>query len=223
MTYLTVWPHHEKLLAWLNRFGFAHHTDDNGERVMAKWLVPPPGAVPLPALQHAIRYGPRALKVENAHVVPIKYHFHDRLLPDSDDQQMLLDNEPCGNAIRKAYLCRSPSRLLEPGHLLAFLRTQPQHEARVTAVGVVEQTLVSTEPSEVATFVRGRTVYTYREIDEMCAKGEVLAILFRFDTRISPAWSASSLKSAKVMTSSPQSIARVPEEGVTWIRTKLDA
>ncbi len=224
IAYLTAWSHHEKLLAWLTRFGFFHHlTNDAGERVMVKQLVPPPGAEPLSPLEHAIAYGPRALKVHDAHIVPIKYYFHDRLLPDSGDQPTLLENEPCGNAIRKAYLCRAPSRLLRPGHLLAFLRTEPRFEARVTAVGVVEQTLASSEPSEVATFVRGRTVYTYREIEQMCAKGEVLAVLFRLDTRISPAWSASSLKSARVMTSSPQSIARVPEEGVRWIRTKLDA
>ncbi|WP_032392020.1 GNAT family N-acetyltransferase [Rhodococcoides fascians] len=222
--YLTVWPKHEKLISWLQQFGFTEHAStEEGELVMAKHRLPPPGQTPLAPLEHAVRYGPRSLRVEEAHVVPIRHHYHDRLLPDSDDQGSLFENEPCGNAIRKAYLCRSNTRLLEPGHLLAFLRTKPDEQARITAVGVVEQTLVSTRPSQIAAFVRGRTVYDYQEIDRMCSEGSVLAVLFRLDTRISPPWPASTLRTAGVMSVSPQSIARVPKKGITWIRSQLDA
>lgn len=222
--YLTAWPKHEKLVGWLKQFGFFQHTvTADGELVMAKHRVPPPGQVPLAPLDHAIRYGPRSLRIEEAHVVPIRHHYHDRLLPDSDDQGSLFENEPCGNAIRKAYLCRSNTRLLEPGHLLAFLRTKPDEEARVTAVGVVEQTLVSARPSQIAAFVRGRTVYDYQEIERMCSRGSVLAVLFRLDTRTSPPWPAATLRAAGVMSTSPQSIARVSAGGVGWIRTQLDA
>lgn len=222
VAYLTAWPHHEKLTGWLERFGFRHHaTQGNGELVMVKQFTPNPGQPPLAPLEHAIRYGPRSVRVERAYLVPIRATYHARLLPDSDNQISLLENEACGNAIRKAYLCHAGIRKLEPGDVLLFLRTQQHVEARVTAVGVVEQTVVSEEPYEVAAFVAGRTVYSYREIQAMCAAGEVLAIRFRLDRRVDPPWRAGTLVGGKVMTRSPQSIATVPEEGVRWVREQL--
>ncbi|AWB91157.1 GNAT family N-acetyltransferase [Aeromicrobium chenweiae] len=222
--YMTVHPHHEKLLAWLEKFGFTHHDDqDNGELVMVKRLEPRAGAEPIHPLEHAVTFGPVSLRVLDAHLVPIRYHLHDRLLPDSSPQTSLFPNEPCGNAIRKAYLCRSPSRKLKPGDTLAFLRTKPTEAARITAIGVVEQTFVSVDPAEVAARVRGRTVYSYVEIAQMCAQGEVLVVLFRLDRRVDPPWSAGTLNHAGVMSRSPQSIAQIKPEGVRWLRTELDA
>jgi hypothetical protein len=222
VAYLTAWPRHEKLTGWLEHFGFFHHaTQANGEMVMVKQLTPAPGQPPLPPLEHAIRYGPRSVRVGRAYVVPIKASYHARLLPDSDNQLSLLENEACGNAIRKAYLCHAGIRNLSPGDLLLFLRTHTHEQAKVTAVGVVEQTLVSQEPDQVAVFVAGRTVYSYREIHALCASGPVLAIRFRFDRRVDPPWPAPALVSAKVMTRSPQSIATVPEEGARWVREQL--
>jgi hypothetical protein len=219
---MTVWPRHEKLTGWLERFGFRHHaTQPNGELVMVKQFTPARGQPLLTPLEHAIRYGPRSVRVERAFLVPIRAAYHARLLPDSDDQTSLLENEACGNAIRKAYLCHANIRKLRPGDALLFLRTQEHVEARVTAVGVVEQTRVSEEPDEVAAFVAGRTVYSYREIHAMCAAGEVLAIRFRLDRRVDPPWRAHALAGGKVMTRSPQSIATVPEEGVQWVREQL--
>lgn len=225
--YMTVKDHHEKLLAWLERFGFtmdAHR--DSHERIMVKHLNPLPGAPTLEPLDHAVAFGPRSVRVLRAHVVPIQYDLHDRLLPDSSPQISLFENEPCGNAIRKAYICRSPSRQLVPGDLLAFLRTRTS-STRLTAVGVVEQTFLSNDPAEIAARVRGRTVYSYAEIERLCIDATstrpVLTILFRLDRRIEPPWSAATLNLAGVMKRSPQSIARISPKGVQWLRTELDA
>lgn len=220
--YMTVWPHHEKLIGWLSRFGFVEHaTTPDGERVMAKTFVPGPAERPLDPLAHQIRFGPRAILVERAYIVPIQARFHERLFPDSEDQASLLGNEACGNAIRKAYLCHAAIRRLEPGDTVAFLRTERKARARLTAVGVVEETLVSDEPDQVAAFVAGRTVYSYEEITALCAHAKVLAILFRLDRRVDPPWPGPMLAASGVMASSPQSITTVPQTGVEWLREQL--
>ena len=145
--------------------------------VMVKRFEPPAGADPKDPLDHHVTYGPRSVRVNRLFWVPIQARFHQRLLPDSDAQASLLGNEACGNAIRKAYLCRAMIRGLAPGDTLAFMRTEAGSESHVTAVGVVEKTLVSRQPEELAAFVAGRTVYSLREIRDKCEAGEVLAVL----------------------------------------------
>jgi hypothetical protein len=218
--YLTVWEHHRALTGWLESFGFRPHgRNGNGELVRVKRFARPEGAPALAPLEHNIEYGPRALRIDRMFVVPIQDRFHNRLFPDSDDQGSLLENESCGNAIRKAYLCHSNSRLLIPGDTLAFLHTGAG-ESHVTAVGVVEQTLASDDPTRLAAFVAGRTVYSYHEICSMCDK-EVLAVLFRLDRRVAPSWARRTLISKGVIRASPNSIATVPLKGVEWARTQL--
>lgn len=220
--YLTVWPRHRELIGWLGRFGFVHHTTTaDGQQVLAKQFKPAPGADPLHPLAHHVAYGPRSLRLERLYWVPIKERFHARLLPDSDDQLSLLGNEACGNAIRKAYLCRANIRQLRPGDALAFIRTGAG-PSRATAVGVVEKTLASQDPEEVATFVSGRTVYSLREIQQMCEVGEVLAILFRFDRRLEPPWLLEDLKQRGALNGPTQSITTATKEGTTWARQQLD-
>lgn len=219
--YLTVWEHHGDLIGWLGRFGFFHHgATAEGELVLAKHFVPPPGAAALAPLPHHVAYGPRSLRVERVFWVPIQDRFHSRLLPDSDEQRSLMGNEACGNAIRKAYLCRANTRQLRPGDTLGFLRTGAG-TSRVTAVGVVENTLASRDPTEVAAFVTGRTVYSLREIRRMCEVGEVLAVLFRFDRRLEPPWLLDDLKQRGALNGPPQSITAATEEGTTWVREQL--
>jgi len=224
VAYMTVLPRHEKLLGWLNRFGFfSQATMPDTQLVMAKRFVPPAREARLAPLEHEVRYGPRSMLVERPYIVPIKVTYHQRLFPDSEDQLALLDNEDCGNAIRKAYLCQANIKQLEPGDTLLFLRTGGRGESRITAAGVVEETLRSSDPDEIAAFVAGRTVYSYAEICGMCGEREVLAILFRLDRKIDPPWYRDDLKRRNVMTSSPQSIASVREAGVQWITEQLDA
>lgn len=220
--YLTVWEHHGDLIGWLGRFGFLQHEiSSSGEVVLVKHFAPPPAAGQLEPLAHHVAYGPRALRVERLFWVPIQDRFHARLLPDSDDQLSMLANEACGNAIRKAYLCRANIRQLQPGDTLAFLRTGKGH-SRATAVGVVENTLRSQDPEEVAAFVTGRTVYSLGEIKQMCNVGEVLAVLFRFDRRLEPPWLLDDLKQRGALNGPPQSITTATGEGTTWARLQLD-
>ena len=189
--------------------------------VYVKRLAPQPGDPPLPALGHAVEYGPGSAHAERAFLVPIQSKWHRRLLPEAD-WQLALDplGEPCGNAIRKAYLCRSPSRLLLPGDLLVFILTG-EGVARATCTGVVEDTLASSDPDSIVAFVGSRTVYSVPEIRSMTRSGEVLAIRFRLDRVLPRPWTADTLRSRHVMVSTPQSIATAQPEGVEWLRTQL--
>lgn len=221
--YVTAYPSKRPLIDWLSHFGFAEIAcQPDGEIAMAKHLRPPDGARRLPALEHAVKYGPRNLLIDQAHVVPIQKRYHRRIFPDSQTQLSLLENEPCGNAIRKAYLCRSSTRKLRQGDTLLFLQTG-DGPAKVDTIGIVESTLVSHDPAEVVTFVRNRTVYSLREIQDFCAQGDVLSIRFRLDRTLRPGWTVKQLQETDVVTRSPQSIAMVPEKGVPWVRQQLGA
>jgi hypothetical protein len=188
---------------------------------MVKHLLPPPGAQPLAPLEHAVAYGPGSVLVEGAHVVPIKSHWHHRLLPEADRQGDLFQGlEGCGNAIKKAYLCHANTRRVVPGDVLLFLRTHAG-PSEVTAVGVVEQTLVSAVPEEVIEAVGSRTVYTAEEIAVMCERGDILILRFRLDRTLDEPWKSTTIQAAGLLTGPPQTITEVKREGVEWIRDRL--
>lgn len=100
------------------------------------------------------------------------------------------------------------------GFTLQYLRS-------ITVLGVVEDTLVSSLPTEVARYVGKRTVYRFDEIESLCQR-EVLAILFRQAWILKNPITLKNLVTNGVITSAPQSIVTVPEEGVKWLQTRLD-
>lgn len=222
--FVEVLPTVETLPGWLEEFGFMElpgAQTSRGENVFVKRLEPDTSAGFLSPLNHAIRYGPGALLVERAFLVPVQDRWHQRLLPEAEAQLSLTPLvEACGNAIRKAYLCRSNSRRLIPGDVVIFLRTG-SGEAQATSAGVVESVCVSSDPNHLAGFVGTRTVYSMSEIESLCSGREVLAIRFRFDRVLPETWSASTLRSAGVMVNTPQSVTQVRSQGVSWIRTQL--
>ena len=222
--YVEVMPDAVALLGWLDDFGFralSGASTPRDEVALVKDLAPLSSATPLSPLAHNIAYGPGSVLVERAHVVPIKDDWHHWLLPEADRQQDLFPGiDPCGNAIRKAYLCRANTGLVQPGNLLLFLRTG-SGKAHITSVGVVEDILRSQEPAAVVRFVGSRTVYTATEIAGQCSRGPVLAIRFRLDRVLAQPWTAEAVRSHNVMNGTAQTIARVPKEGVLWLRKQL--
>jgi len=125
--FLTVLEKHEVLIALLEDFGFRALPDlrtEVGELVFEK----PHGPLEddsLSALEYHVRYGPPALRLTgpNGFVVPIEPRWHRVLFPDAEPVEadalfpatLGLTTQPFGNALRKAYLCNAPSRLLRPG------------------------------------------------------------------------------------------------------------
>lgn len=224
--YVEVLPGKADLLGWLYRFGFVvvdGADAPNGQVVLRKALKPPPGAELLDPLHHETTYGPGSIRLQRAHAVPIQNQWHHLLFPDADPQgDLFAGTDGCGNAIRKAYLSRAQTRQIAPGDALLFLRTG-SGESAFSTVGVVEDTLVSNDPDEIVRFVGVRTVYSRIQIAEMCASGDVLAILFRHDRVIAQPISLSEALAAKVLKAAPQSAMTLSEEAVTWLRQRLDA
>lgn len=223
--YLSVLANKESLRYWLPKFGFYElpERNESGELLFAKELTPSSDLDAMDPLDVAKRYGPGVVRVERAYAVPIQPRYHQVLFPDIEAQQSILPDEPCGNAIRKAYLSRSGINQLSPGDLLVFIRTGGKGQTAPTAVGVVESTRRSANPTEIAEAVRGRTVYSYREIQKLCALSSVLSVRFRFDRRVDKLWSMKDLETNAGLTRAPQSIARISKEGTAWIRQELAA
>lgn len=224
--YLEVLPEKGALINWLASFGFTlleGSTTIRSEQIYVKAFQPSPACRQPSPLGYNVLYGPGAILIEQAHIVPIQARWHRRLLPEAEAQiSFLASGDACGNAIRKAYLCHAPTRQVGEGNALLFLRTTIRGTAAVTAIGVTEATLVSRRSSEIIAFVGNRTVYTADEIEGLCLNGAVLAIRFRLDRVLSPSWSRRVLQTAGVLQGNAQTIQRVQGEGATWIRQQLD-
>ena len=167
------------------------------------------------------RYGPRFLKMDGAqsYVVPIKPEFHALLFPDAEEQLSLSAGaHPFGNSIRKAYLCHAQVRQVQPGDVLLFYRSHQGQGVRI--VGVAEDTLVSDNAATIARFVGTRTVYSYKQIQEMAAK-PVLVILFRQARILTPAVPLKDLRSNGVVRGVPQSIVAAQEEARPYLTRLL--
>ncbi len=221
---MEVLPIRDTLIAWFQSFGFVvaeGSTTSRKELVLVKELIPSSASRQLSALDFNIAYGPGAVRAELIHIVPIQPRFHRLLFPEAEQQHSLFPRlQPCGNAIRKAYLCNASSRLVHVGDTLIFVKSGSNSCA--SAIGVVESTLVSNSPEEIVAYVGNRTVYSVEEIQKLCERGETLAIRFRMDRVLSPSWPKAELQAAGVLTGTGQSIQRVRKDGIEWIRTRLD-
>lgn len=231
-TYLTIFPEHELLIAVLEAFGFeqAGTQKKNGrtELLYLKRLRAPP-SVPLAAAdQYYRRYFPsfRDDVAVRKFLVPIQPAWHARLFPEyrEDPRQARLDDfvdqqaelsDPAGNAIRKAYLCHSPNRSAAPGDLLLFYRSQG--DRRVTHLAVVEATKLCITTEEVVKFVGNRTVIPLNQIESMCSRSPVLALLF---------WNTGPISAEQPRgvplpqdTPWPQSISEIGEKGYRQLRS----
>ena len=225
--WLTVFERHAALITMLEDFGFERLQDETplGELVMVKHLTPTDGATRDHFAYHS-HFGPPAVDLSldgGVYVIPIQPRYHGRLFPDHPREQarLLPDDDPFGNALRKAYLSRSLIAPLPRGATILFYRSDDWQA--ITAVGVVEQSMRSGDPSDVAAFAGQRTVYSYEEIETMAHRA-VLAILFRQDRLLDPPWPLDDLRAAGVLNAAPQSITQVhSEEGIQWLTNRLAA
>lgn len=228
--FVEVGPHHARLVALLEDFGFADTTlrTVSEELVLHKSRRPHP-TVTLDDLEFHVAYGPPALRITTARLVPIEPRWFDQLFPDSPVSRSApatlpmfgdVETRPWGNALRKAYVSFRVHRSVNRGDTLLFYRSQDLQA--VAAVGVVEATCVSGDPDELITFMGQRTVYSPEEIEFFCRRGgQVTAMIFRQDRFVEPAWPRELLDRHGVVRGWPQTIAQVPEEGVVWLRTQL--
>jgi hypothetical protein len=218
--FLSVFRHHEQLIELLEDFGFRGHETPTplGELVFSKPLDPNLEPVqPAGALEQHVRYGPPHLPMGVPwYLVPIEPRYSRVLFPDCQSQATLLPGRyPFGNALRKAYLSRSPLREMQPGSILVFYGSRVQKAA--FALGVVEETFRSTAPDEIARRVARRSVYSFEEITRLCSGRAVLSILFRYAERLVKTLPYEELLRSGVLQGPPQSIQTVPSEGIEWL------
>jgi hypothetical protein len=218
--YVTVFNHHPELIRLLEDFGFSRLDKKTslGEHIYAKpVLAEAEGKETLSALDYHIRYGPRRFLVdeEAVYLVPIQPRYADRLFPETAVQLLFHDDNPCGSAIRKAYLCHSQIKALPSGSVLVFYRSE--RIQGLIAVGIVEQTFRSRNREEVAREVAKRTVYSLEEISGMCEK-EVLVILFRQAIILDSVVLEMTAIEHRIMKRAPQSVMKVRKEGLPWLR-----
>ncbi len=222
-----VFERHTALVAMLEDFGFERNPGETplGELAMVKRLTPAAGAARDHFDYHS-RFGPPAVDIsrgDGVYVIPIQPRYHARLFPDHPREQarLLPDDDPFGNALRKAYLSRSPVAPLPRGATLLFYRSDDWRA--IAAVGVVEHSMRSDDPATVAALAGQRTVYSYAEIESM-VQPTALAILFRQDRLLDPLWPFGDLQAAGVLNAPPQSITQVQsEDGVAWLTSRLAA
>ncbi len=223
--WITVFPRHRELIDLLESFGFTPHDKRHDEQRLVKHLVPPPGAADqMEALEYHVAFGPPALKIteDQTFIVPIRPAYHWTLFPDMPgDQMSLLPPRPHGNALRKAYLSRANLRTVKPGATLLFYRSRDM--MAVTAVGVVEQVLISKDADAILHFVGTRTVYSATEVRDMTMGGEVLALLFRHDRFVEPPIGRNELVNVGVICNAPQAMMSARPEGIPWLRKHLGA
>ncbi|MXW23979.1 MAG: GNAT family N-acetyltransferase [Chloroflexi bacterium] len=224
--WLTVFDRHAQLIAMAEDFGFERlpARTELGELVMVKRLTPTDETLRDPLDYHR-RFGPPAvhpsLPRSGVYVIPIQPRYHGRLFPDhpGEPPRFLPDNDPFGNALRKAYLSQSVIAPLPPGATILFYRSDDWQA--ISAVGVVEESMRSADPSQIAALAGQRTVYSYDEIVAM-ARSTAIAILFRQDRLLDQPWSRGDLMAAGVLNAAPQSITQVrSEDGIAWLTNRL--
>lgn len=222
--YFTAFPKQDELMAFSESFGFhvSQKQNDGGEYVVYKKLVYPlNNDEKLSPLDFHIRYGPRRVlfKDNNTFLVPIKPIYHQVLFPELEQQiPIFQESRPCGNSIKKAYLCHSSIKQIRPGDNLLIYRSKDI--GGITAIGAVEDTLRSSNPDEIARHVGSRTVYSFDSIVDFCHK-PILAIRFRYVKGLNQPIRLNELKQKRIIKGAPQSIMKLRQEGVEWIRTKL--
>lgn len=216
-----------ELVDWLRRFGFQMLPGKqaaNKDKVMVKRLTAGGRRKNQDPWTYHQTYGPGALCIRRAFLVPIRPGWHDRLFPGSSSAQPSLlagFTEPCGNAITKVYISHAGSRQPARGDVLVFVESQTGTGGRVSNLGVVENVLVSADPIEVLRFAGSRTVYTPQEVDTMCSKGEVHVMKFRHDRTLTEPWGPTVPGYDALVRRTPQSIAAVRKEGLEWLKQQL--
>lgn len=89
-----------------------------------------------------------------------------------------------------------------------------------TAIGSIEDSIRTTNPNEIARYVGSRTVYDFKSIATFC-KRPTLAIRFRYVKGLTTPIRLNELKIFGVVKGAPQSIMKLEQKGIEWIKARL--
>ena len=173
-------------------------------------------------------HGPPAVDLTLApiFIAPIHPAQHQRLFPEADTQLRLplgvaAPAEAVAPALRKGWLSGVRNRELPAGASIFFYRTA---DARaITALGVVESTLKSSEPDALTCWLGPRAANSQREIAAL-ARRRPLAIRFRHARMLQAPIPRSALVDAGVLKRAPSVITQVKSRSARrWLRAWVDA
>lgn len=210
---------------FFENFGFERYNklkEDSGELIFRKQMKPCPGDyLRLAPLDFDIRFCPRYFNTEqDAFLVPVISSYHNMLFPEAIKENLLFPQldymDSYSNAMRKAYLCKSNTNLVQAGSILFFYKS---HDVgTIETCGIVERVERLRNPDAIISLTGKRTVYQRSEIEDMC-KGEkdILVLLFRQTEGFSKEIHFSELKKQKLVGGVPQSITKLSEEAKKWI------
>lgn len=211
------------LLAFLDDFGFRilQGKNERGELLLLKDISPIPDSYLLHALEFQIRFGPGIEKLENVSYffVPIQPQYSRLLFRETERQRELFKELlPVENTIRKAYLCHSVNKQIRPGDLLLFYRSKDARS--IVAIGVCEYTFRSIDSKEILRKIGQRTVYSLSEIENLTRK-EVLVVLFRESRILEKPISYDELSRMGIVHGTIQSIQKIKEESLPWLKQRI--
>lgn len=222
--YLTTGVIQMSLIKLLEEFGFHQFgtIESRGAKdadcVYGKWVFPTSNNPMLDKDSFAREYFPSYMDDPSVgkHLVPIRPEWHEKLFPDISNfrgslfGKSLQFQESEGNAIRKAYVCRSSTNRIEPGDLLYFYRSKDRRSVEV--YGVVRTSDRTMDITAVMNLVKGRTVYAKDDISLLIegASNGLLVLSFDLLGFIQPAISAEDMRNNGIPI--PQSIASIDEK-----------
>ena len=213
----------DRLVELIKEIGFTHVGDTQiGEEVFLKRLIVKRDELaeidPIKIVQQYYPSFYDGMHVKKF-IVPIQPEFHERLFTDRQERQTQIPEFSGefvveGNTIKKAYLCHSSIKQMQPGSVVLFYRS---HDLKsITSIGVVDLVYRNMRTAEkVMRLVRKRTVYSEEEINEM-VKRPTLVILFKHLFHLTTQFTLSEMQRMDI--SGPQSITEISESDYSRIR-----
>ena len=213
------------LIYLLECFGFrqsGQKAGESGELELRKLMLPIDSQLDMTPLAFHQEFGPYQISLDGVRifVVPIEPKFHQMLFPDIEEQRSLFEGkDPCGNTLRKVYLCNAVTKQIRPGDVLLFYKSHDQR--KITAIGIVEETIRTDDTDDLERFALKRTVYERSDIKAMTEGRNALGILFRYAPILKDGISLRSLTDSALLNGVPQSIVQIKEDDNSWLKAYL--
>lgn len=145
-------------------------------------------------------------------MVPIRQEYHEMLFPESEFVNQLTFGDMNGtntysNTIKKAYICNSNTKCIQPGDILVFYASE--FKRSITTIGIVDSVFNNfSSPEELFNMAIKRTVYSLDAIKKLYKPTSKL-ILFKYYRSLNKPISYNELIEEKIINNVPMSIVKI--------------